>query len=949
MVLKQAADVRRIAAAAQDIARGANHPPSSVHLLLAMFVSPCLAREFLAEVGADHEATLESHRHLRSRDESPRALGEVWASAAGLAESSGASEVDSACLLAGLLRVRRALAAKVLRGAGIDVIQLRTRVIGQLTLGLDRAGGRRTRRRRTPTPTRPSSEMPQVEMGGQSSQSRALPLPTGLMRAVEAREASERRPRSRFNRDADLRKSVEAPSAVLSHRSAVSPEASAQPEPPRATPIPPPPHARTPGAPPPPGRRAKPSAGADTTPQLAIPRVVHTRTARGVFHLDPEQYPVLTELGRNLTLAALDGEIQPLIGRHDLVDGIIDVLMMRQVNNPCLVGEAGVGKTAIVEGLARRLAGHSDRFGRLGEAVIVEITVSALLAGTSFRGAFSQRMKALRDEVAKGEGNIIVFMDEIHTIMGAGAGDGPMDAANDLKTALARGKFPLIGATTQAEYRRHIEKDPAMERRLQVITVPEPSVEEAITILGGVAPIYAHHHGLAYAHDAVVSAVHLSKRFITDRCLPDKAIAVLDRAGAQARRRGKSRVEADDVSRAVHQLTQVPLDRLLADERSRVRDLKQQLQGRIDGHESALDRISRRVQRNYAGFAAERPLASFLFVGTPGTGKTATAYALSETLFLVDDALVRFDMTEYADSHSVSRLIGSPPGYVGHQQPGLLSQAIHKRPYRVLLFDDIDRAAPEILSLVLQIVDTGRLTDNQGQVLDLRNAIIVMTSTVPVAALRESARPSIGFGRATDVAVDDDETVLERVRGRLGPELWGRVDDKVLFRPLPTSDLRAVAMRCVESSLQRLFEARLVRVHADVSVVDLVLDSGGVDAELGVRPLRSRVESLVEAYLADRVLEGQLQPGAEMRLCAVDGALTMVNAAAQLPPATASSPSLLQRQEPAPMVAAPQMPAAKEDADVTTSVSGLDEMEPEDGLAPAHATAPTHTARRERP
>ncbi len=942
MVLEQADEVRRISAAATDLARGSSSPANSVHLLLAMFVSPCAARDLLTEVGADHDAVLQSYRSLGERDESPRAVSEVWTSAAGLAENSGATEVDSACLLAGLLRVRQALAARVLRGAGIDVIALRSRVIGQLTLGLDRAGTRQGRRYRRPSAVQPAHQ-PFADVDQMETTSRALPLPTGLMRAVGDRASAQSRRRARrvidpapwtvdTSRDDGVAAGasgsrVEAPSAILSHRGP-APRGGAPSSTQPAQDQPPPPAD-------PPSARGVPApelqaSNLATSPQLVVASAPLTMTSRGVFYLDPDVFPVLTELGRNLTEAALNGEIQPLIGRNDLVDGIIDVLMMRQVNNPCLVGEAGVGKTAIVEGLARRLAGNVERFGSLGQAAIIEISVSGLLAGTSFRGAFSQRMKALRDEVAKADGQIIIFMDELHTIMGAGAGDGPLDAANDLKTALARGRFPLIGATTQAEYRRHIEKDPAMERRLQVITVPEPSVDEAITILAGVAPIYARHHGLAYAHEAVVSAVHLSKRFITDRCLPDKAIAVLDRAGAQARRRGKSRVEADDVSRAVHQLTQVPLDRLLADERSRVRDLGRELIERIIGHDATMERVARRVQRNYAGFAADRPLASFLFVGTPGTGKTAAAYALSETLFLVDDALVRFDMNEYADSHSVSRLIGSPPGYVGHQQPGLLSQAIHKRPYRVLLFDDIDRAAPEVVALLLQIVDTGRLTDNQGHVLDLRNAILVMTSTVPVAALSESARPAIGFGRAADAVVDDDETVLDRVRDRLGPELWGRVDDKVLFRPLPTSALRAVTSRCIEDSLNRLFEARLVRVHADVSVVDLVLGTGGVDAELGVRPLRSRVEALVEAFLADHVLEGTLQPGTEMRLHVADGALELSPAAAQLPPppegaAVATAEGAVRH----PTVAHPR--------------ALLDER------VPAQATAPTQTSRRERP
>ncbi len=902
MILEQADDVRRIVAAAEDLARGAGRGLSTVHHLLAMFVTPCAAAELLEEAGADHQGVLDSFRLLRSRDEGPRVLEQVWQSAAGLASSSGTSEVDSTVLLAGLLRVRRALAARVLREAGIDVTQLRARVIGQLTLGLDRGRLGRPKRRAT---------HPEIEAVPATATPRGLPLPTGLLQAVRARDDELGRgrrapssprtrrplglepmqprgtPPSRQDRrdveggarsrslparsrpddtavrhlSSSTQGPVEAPSAVLSHQHTTAPSLPTTP---------------ADSAPP---RTSLPPAATSTLAAAFAPTF-----ARGVFQLDPEHFPLLTELGRNLTESSLDGEVQPLIGRDDIVDAAIDVLMMRQVNNPCLVGEAGVGKTAIVEGLARRLAGQKERYGPLGEAAIVELSVSSLLAGTSFRGAFSQRMKALRDEVALADGQVIVFMDEIHTLMGAGAGDGPLDAANDLKTALARGKFPLIGATTKDEYRRHVERDPAMERRFQVIDVPEPSTEEAISILGGIAPIYSRHHGVPFAHDAVVSAVHLSKRFITDRCLPDKAIAVLDRAGSQARRRGKDRVEADDVARAVHQLTRVPLERLLADERSRIRELDSDLRERIVGHDDALARVARRVQRNYAGFAGDRPLASFLFYGPPGTGKTAAAGALAQALFLVDDALVRFDMNEYTDAHSVSRLLGSPPGYVGHREPGLLSQTMHKRPYRVLLFDDVDRAAPEVVALLLQIVDSGRIRDNQGQLLDLRNTIVVLTSTIAADALQSSARPAIGFGRAAEPpAILDEAQALEVAQGHLGPELLGRVDDKVLFRPLDVASLRAVAAHALKDSLDRLFEARLVRLSADESVVDLVVTAAGTDASQGARPIRAQVERLVESYVAEQVLDGRLKPGVELVLCAKGEALCLVAPVPALP------------------------------------------------------------------
>jgi ATP-dependent Clp protease ATP-binding subunit ClpC len=622
-----------------------------------------------------------------------------------------------------------------------------------------------------------------------------------------------------------------------------------------------------------------------------------TGPVRRVFDLTPDKFPTLNEIGRNLTLAALKGEIDPLIGRENLVDAVIDILLMKQVNNPCLIGEAGVGKTAIVEGLALRLAGNVETYGKLGSAVIVEIQTSALLAGTSLRGAFSERMRKLRDEVAAGAGQVIVFMDEIHTIMGAGTGDGPLDAANDLKSALSRGRFPLIGATTKAEYERHIEKDPAMERRFQVVEVTEPTVPEAIAILSGVAPLYAKHHQVCYSHDAITSAVHLSKRFINDRCLPDKAIAVLDRAGAQTRRAGRQVVQADDIARAVHVLTAVPMERLAADERGRIRDLAVDLQARIVGHDAAMQRIARRIQRNYAGFSGDRPLASFLFVGAPGVGKTETGRALAQALFVVDDALVRFDMNEYTESHSIARLIGSPPGYVGHAQAGLLAQALQKRPYRVLLFDEVDRAAPEVLALLLQLLDAGRVTDNHGQVVDVRNCILAMTSNQGADLLASpNSRRSIGFGRV-DAPIPEgptvepvDQAVLDRARKALPADLWTRIDDTIVFHPLTLHAGRQVVQRQLELSARRLDEARMIRFHADETVVDLVMGPG-MDPSLGVRPLRARIEDVVEAFVTERILDGALQPGADVILTVTDGRLELHPRAAVEPAELASLPS----------------------------------------------------------
>ena len=862
-----APEVRTIVGQAEDMAKQAGNQPSSVHFLLALFVTPSAAGDTLAEAGIDEQQVLRTFKSLPGRDESPSVMASVREQARQLVESSQADEIDSTILLASLLRVRHSHASRVLRRAGVNLPALRAQIIGQLTLGVDRASSSRLRAIQMEERVRSSGVISRPVFDPADGDDfappprrtpRERPADNGLTDPLLSRLAGTgRRPAG-----GKLHTAM-GPISTPENRSS-PPKVAAPPAADRQDPGPERPAVQGPAATATPAAAAQPSGGDGNA---------------ALFFLDPERFPVVCELGRDLTRAGLAGEVTTLIGREDLVDSVIDVLLMRQTNNPCLVGEAGVGKTAIAEGLAAKIAGRTDLYGRLGEAVVVEIQVASLLAGTSMRGSFSERMTALRDEVAAADGRIIIFIDEVHTLMGAGAGDGPLDAANDLKTALARGRFPLICATTRDEYRRHIEKDPAMERRLQLVEVPEPGAEEAIAILSGVAATYAAHHGLPYSHEAIVSAVHLSKRFITDRCLPGKAIAVLDRAGAQAKRRGKKQVGSDDVAQAVHGITDVPMDRLLADERSRIRNLAADLCTRIVGQDPAMACVARRVQRNYAGFSGDRPLASFIFIGPPGTGKTAAAAALAEALFMVEDSLVRFDMTEFTEGHSAARLVGSPPGYIGHQQPGLLSDAMHKRPYRVLLFDDVDRGADEVLALIQQILESGRITDNHGRVLDMRNSIIVLTTGVGVEALLAgNTRRPIGFGAPVPSAspgVEVEAAVGEQVRSLLPGDLWGRIDEAIIFHPLDPAAGREIVRRQLQASVAALFQTRLIQIVVDESVVDLVFGTDGVDPSLGVRPLRARVERIFEGFLTEKVLDGDLRSGAHMRITVHEGELTL--------------------------------------------------------------------------
>ena len=850
-------ELRSIRAQADIVARSSGRQTNSVHYLIAMFVVECKARDVLVETHVDDKVVLDTYERMPVREDPADALAEIHRQSAKLTETANLPETTSMVLLASLLRVRDCLACRVLEKAGTNVPGLRSRVIGLVNFEQDRghtgqfvidklAAPKPVDRPRVPTQPVSVVRPPAFAgSGSPSSSSHMQPIAQKMPSLpMEVDQVSD-------NNDRE--------SARQNHNSQHG--ANGRPEPNRQ----PTAHER---------QRLEVTRPPEQLPLL-----------KNVFQLTAESYPTLCEVGRNLTELALKGKIDPVIGRDAIIEQVLDVLMMRHANNPCLIGEAGVGKTAVAQGIAARLAGNPSQYGKLGTAVLVEISVSALLAGTGLRGSFSERMGRLRDEVAKADGQVIVFMDEVHTIMGAGTGDGPLDAANDLKSALARGQFPLIGATTKAEYKRHIEADPAMDRRFQVVEVPEPSVPEALLIMAGVAPTFGRHHGVSYAHDALVSAVHLSKRFVTDRCLPDKAIAVLDRAGAQAKRAGRSHVLVDDVARAVHTLTAVPMERLLADERGRIRDLATDLQGKIVGHDQAMQRIAKRIQRNYAGFSGDKPVASLLFCGAAGVGKTETARALAELLFVNSDALVRFDMSDFAEAHSVSRLMGSPPGYVGHQQAGQLAQAMQKRPYRVLLFDEIDRAAPEVQAVVVQLLESGKVTDSHGQVVDVRNSIIVFTTNAGGDVLAQPRRRAIGFGPmdAAPLFVDQpddgtllalDQAALDRATAAVSPDLWRRLDEAIVFRPLAVEAAKAVVRRDIDASAQRLYEARLIRYDADESVVELILEQG-LDPTSGARPLRARIERLVETFVTDCILDGVLRPGADVTLTVREGRVVM--------------------------------------------------------------------------
>jgi ATP-dependent Clp protease ATP-binding subunit ClpC len=591
----------------------------------------------------------------------------------------------------------------------------------------------------------------------------------------------------------------------------------------------------------------------------------------GSLALEAKAFPLLTSLGRNLSVLAQDGKLDPVVGRAKEIEEVIDILGKRRTNNPCLLGEAGVGKTAVVEGVAQQLV---TLRGTLSSKILIELDMASLVAGTQLRGSFSEKLNALKEEVKRADGRVVVFIDEIHTLVGAGStGEGPQDAANELKTAMARGEFPCIGATTHDEFRKFITADPALERRFTPVVVNEPSVPQTVEILKGVIGRYEEHHGLQYAPEALEAAASLASRYVTDRFMPDKAISVADLAGSRCHREGKTTVEPADVARVVAKLAGVPEERLLMKDSARLLSLEADLSGRVIGHEEAVRRIARVIRRNYAGFASRRPMGSFLFLGPTGVGKTEMARALAEVLFGNRDALVRLDMSEMSEAHGVSRLIGSPAGYVGYGEGGQLSEPVRRRPSSVVVLDEIEKAHREVQMLLLQVLEEGRLTDGKGRHIDFSNTVIVMTTNLGAEAFSRAGRP-LGFGADASAGQADTDAASAAARKALPPELWNRIDERLPFRPLREAEVARIATLLLNESSKRLATERGIEYVAGEDVVSHLLKSGGFDPQLGARPMRQVMQRLVEAPLAERILAGEFVAGDRVRVAVREGQLT---------------------------------------------------------------------------
>lgn len=569
---------------------------------------------------------------------------------------------------------------------------------------------------------------------------------------------------------------------------------------------------------------------------------------------------MLDRFGRELTELARQGRLDPVIGREQETERLLQILSRRSKNNPCLIGEAGVGKTAVVEGLAQRIAEGRVPLA-LADKRIITLDLPAMVAGTKYRGDFEERIRSIMEEVAAA-GDVILFIDEIHTIMGIGAAEGAVDAANIMKPKLARGELQVIGATTIAEYRKTIEKDGALARRFQSVLVEEPTEEQTMAILRGLCPRYEQHHGMIITEDALEAAIRLSVRYFPARFLPDKALDLLDEAAARLRihradmlgsgMRASRRLMLTqrEVQQAAKAMTGLAVGEGLSAER-----LENGLRQSVVGQQEAVETVIHAILRSNAGLRdPRRPIGSFLFLGPSGVGKTQLCYALGKTLFGSEENIIKLDMSEYREPHSISRLIGAPPGYVGCEEGGILTEAVKKHPMSVVVFDEIEKAHPDLYNLLLQILEDGRLTDSQGRLAVFSNTVVILTSNLGAEAMLHPQR--MGFG---DAGADAKTMVLSKLREQLRPELLGRLDETILFQPLRKEELRQIAVQLLQGVQSRLREQEIGMEFEDTVVEQIV--AGAEEGPYGARPLRRLVRTMVEDPLTERLLAGELRAG----------------------------------------------------------------------------------------
>ncbi len=648
---------------------------------------------------------------------------------------------------------------------------------------------------------------------------------------------------------------------------------------------------------------------------------------------DKKATTMLDQYSRDLTELARNKKLDPVIGREEEIQRVIQILSRRTKNNPCLIGEPGVGKTAVVEGLALRIV-EGEVPSTIKDKRLVTLDLSGMVAGSKYRGEFEERIKRVIAEV-RNAGNILLFLDEIHTIIGAGGAEGAIDASNILKPSLARGEIQLIGATTLEEYRKHIEKDAALERRFQPVKVEEPTEDEAIDILMGLRPKYEEHHNVVITDDAVRAAVKLSKRYINDRFLPDKAIDLIDEASSRTRleafvvpkdikkletqidelsvkkeqaiksekydeaaelkkqqTRKKNRLEKlrtswqesidgsdltvdeEQIAKTVSMWTKIPVAKIAEAESEKLMNLEKMLHNRVIGQDEAVTAVAKAIRRGRVGLKdPNRPIGSFLFLGPTGVGKTELSKALADCMFGTDNSLIRVDMSEYMEKHTVSKLIGSPPGYVGYDEGGQLSEKVRRNPYSVVLFDEVEKAHPDVFNVLLQVLDDGHITDSTGRVVDFKNTVIIMTSNA--GAENIVAPKSLGFASETSEEKEHDDMkskVMEEVKRIFRPEFINRIDDIIVFHMLKKEQIGQIVDIMMRTVNNRIMEQMSLSVELDDEAKAYIVDKG-YDSKYGARPLRRTIQNEIEDVMAEKILEGSIKAGNKVLVTVKDGKL----------------------------------------------------------------------------
>jgi ATP-dependent Clp protease ATP-binding subunit ClpC len=816
-------ELRELRKLAEELARRLGERVSTAHLLAALVSEPSSTSELLRERRLSADDVLRTARGLAG-DELAEPIASALTRAKEIAARMGTNLPASPHLLLALLGEPRAVARRTLETLGVDASRLRAQTM-QVGLGL--VGRRRPTAQKTillPTSAAPNEA--EASPGAAPRKPSAVKVP--LFPPTKRVSTAESVPVMQLREPAPSPLAEPKPGLLIT----------------RLTP---------PASPPPPPSDPRPGSPSELR-----------------FQLDPQRFPLLCELGKNLTLQAARGELDPVVGRDDVIEQTLDVLAKREGNNPCLVGVSGVGKTSVVRGLAQRIAEGRD-VQALDDRVIIQIPIGELIAGTAVRGALAGRIAQIRKEVLSARGRVVLFFDEIHQLF---SGEAAEEIASELKVSLARGELPCIGATTLEEYQKAIGHDAALSRRFGLVEVEEPSREDAFLILDALRPRLEQHHRVSYLQEALALGVAWSIRYLPGRALPDKAISILDLAGARTRRRGKAEVSSQAVAEVVAELSDMPVERLLESDGDRMLRLEEILADRVVGHGPQISRIARILRRNAAGLGSRRPIGSFLLLGPTGVGKTETAKAIAEVLFHCESAMTRLDLSEFSESHAVARLIGAPPGYVGHEAGGQLTEAVRRRPYQVILLDELEKAHPDVLTTFLGVFDEGRLTDGRGRLVDFTNTVILMTSNLGSEVLGQAAKRRVGFGGGEPAGADDiSAKITLAARAALAPELYNRIDEVLVFAPLGRDDVREITRRLLDGMGTSLLAQRGVSFQYGPELIEYLMDAGGFEPTLGARPMKRTIARLLEAPLAERILRGELLRGSVLLASVESGEL----------------------------------------------------------------------------